>query len=238
MLTKFKITNGWKDLFKKEFEKDYIKDLENFLFNEKQQSKEIYPQEVNIFNAYKLCSLDEIKVVVIGQDPYPSEGFANGLSFSVSNGIRTPASLKNIFKEIERDLGHPVPSTGNLEPWAKQGVLLLNTVLTVVKKTRNAHAGKGWEKFTTATIEAINQLDHPVVFLAWGASAHEICEQVDESKHCVIRTSHPSNMGGACRRSGVTKLGKPYSAFVKSSCFSTSNNLLTVNKLNPIDWSL
>ncbi|MEF1300414.1 uracil-DNA glycosylase [Vibrio owensii] len=229
---------GWSPLIEREFSKPYMAELSSFLQEEADNGAKIWPANSDIFKAYELTDLEQTRVVVVGQDPYPTPGFAHGLSFSVNDGVRIPASLKNIFTELQRDLGVTPPASGNLKAWSRQGVLMLNTILTVVERQPKAHQNIGWETFTTATIEEINNLEHGVVFLAWGGPAHEVCELVDESKHKVIRTSHPSNMGGACKRSGVTKLGKPYQAFVSSGCFSQANDWLLANGREALTWKL
>ncbi|EPR7484135.1 uracil-DNA glycosylase [Vibrio alginolyticus] len=229
---------GWTPLIEREFSKSYMTELSTHIQRDVENNVKIWPVESDVFKAYQLTDLEQTRIVVLGQDPYPTPGFAHGLSFSVNDGVRIPASLKNIFTELERDLGVTPPASGNLEAWARQGVLLLNTILTVVERQPKSHQRFGWERFTAATIEEINKLDHGVVFLAWGGHAHEVCELVDETKHKVIRTSHPSNMRGACKRSGITKSGKPYQAFVSSGCFSQANDWLVANGHDALSWKI
>jgi uracil-DNA glycosylase len=183
----------------------------------------VYPPREDLFNAFRHCSYDDARVLVLGQDPYHGAGQAHGLSFSVRDGVRKPPSLRNIFKELEADLGVPMPSTGDLTPWADQGVLLLNAVLTVREAEAGSHAGKGWEEFTDAAIEALNDKDDRVVFVLWGAYARKKARLVTAPHHTVIESAHPS----------------PLSAkkFFGTRPFSTVNKALTDAGLAEIDWS-
>ena len=187
----FKITKNWYELLKDEFEKPYFKKLQEFL-TEEYNTKTIYPLAENIFNALNYCKYEDISVVLIGQDPYHQPGQAHGLCFSVQDGTALPPSLKNIFKEIHDDLGVNPLSSGNLIRWAKQGVLLLNTVLTVRRDEPNSHKGKGWENFTTKIIELVNKKTSPVVLLLWGGNAKAFEGLIDKNKHYVLKAAHPS----------------------------------------------
>ena len=188
----------------------------------------IYPPPQDIFSAFNLCTLEKVKVVIVGQDPYHGIGQGHGLAFSVRKDVPNPPSLRNIFKEAMSDVGIDDPkNTGNLEGWAKQGVLLLNTVLTVRRGEANSHAKWGWEQFTDEVIKTINEKNESFVFLLWGSPAHKKAKKVDESKHTVIRTSHPSPLG-------ATKTASP---FLSSKCFSRANKALIAYGKEPIDWN-
>lgn len=221
-----KIEKSWKNRLEKEIAQPYVADLKYFLNEEKKTGKIIYPAEENIFQAFLHTPFDAVKVVIVGQDPYHGEGQAHGLSFSVQNGVKIPPSLKNIFKELQADLQIPIPETGNLSSWAKQGVFLLNATLTVRQGEPKSHFGKGWEKFTDAVIESIAQKDMPVVFLLWGKSAQEKGEKVLTIKqhHLVLTAAHPS----------------PYSAtgFLGCRHFSKANTFLEKTGQTPIDWRI
>ena len=194
---------------------------------EERRVQEIYPPTHQVFAALNLCPLDQVKVVIVGQDPYHGPGQGHGLAFSVQHGVKLPPSLVNIFKEAHADVGTPFPpSHGNLAAWARQGVLLLNTVLTVRRGQANSHAGHGWETFTDVIIEILNEQKEDLVFLLWGKPAQRKASAVDESKHFVIRTSHPSPLG-------ATKTNEP---FIGSRCFSKANKLLEQSNRSPIDW--
>jgi uracil-DNA glycosylase len=218
------IAEDWKETLQEEFEKDYFKELT--LFVEKEYKKAIcFPAKATIFNAFEVCSFSETKVVILGQDPYHGEGQAHGLSFSVPDGIKIPPSLRNIFKELASDLGISTPSQGDLTPWAKQGVLLLNATLTVRKSTPGSHQKQGWEEFTDSVIQTISDKKESVVFILWGKFAEQKAILIDESKHCIITSSHPS----------------PFSAhrgFLGSKPFSKTNEYLSENGLKTIDWQL
>ena len=221
----------WRAHFEQEFSQDYMVNLRAFLKNEIQGGQVVYPPKGQWFNAFLYTPFNQIKVVIVGQDPYHGEGQAHGLSFSVPDGIKVPPSLRNIYKELNRDLGMPIPASGNLEAWAKQGVLLLNASLTVRAGEANSHSKQGWLRFTNSCIDYINQHQSGVVFLAWGRFAHDVCAQVDTSKHCVIKTSHPSPLG-------ATKQGRDFTAFLGSGCFSLANQYLTRFGKTPINWHL
>lgn len=217
-----KIEQSWKEVLNEEFNQEYFLKLASFVKDE-YKSKRIFPPADKIFNAFNLCSFNDVKVVIIGQDPYHGEGQANGLSFSVNDGIRIPPSLINIYKELKSDLGINPPNSGNLERWSKQGVLLLNATLTVQKSTPNSHQGKGWEKFTDAVIKQISDRKENVVFILWGAYAKKKGEVINRNKHFVIESPHPS----------------PFSAdrgFFGSKPFSKTNSYLTKNNLKAINW--
>lgn len=222
---------GWKAHFEHELSQDYMVQLRAFLKAEIQNGAVVYPPKAQWFNAFLYTPFDNIKVVIVGQDPYHGEGQAHGLSFSVPDGVRIPPSLQNIYKELNRDLGVKIPTSGNLQAWAKQGVLLLNASLTVRATEANSHSKQGWLQFTNACIQYINEHKAGVVFLAWGRFAHNVCSVVDTTKHCVIKTSHPSPLG-------ATKSGKHFTAFLGSGCFSLANEYLTTHNRQPIDWSL
>ena len=186
-----KIADSWKTILKGEFEKPYFKNLTDFV-NKEYQHGACYPNVNQIFSAFDHCSFDNLKVVIIGQDPYHGKGQANGLCFSVNDGISHPPSLTNIFKELETDEGLPIPSSGNLERWADQGVLLLNATLTVRAHEAGSHQNKGWEKFTDAVIDIISVEKKDVVFLLWGGFAKKKGSKIDKKKHCVLTSGHPS----------------------------------------------
>jgi len=225
------LDSAWKAHFEHEFAQDYMIKLREFLKTEKQNGQVIYPPSDLWFNAFLQAPFEKIKVVIVGQDPYHGEGQAHGLSFSVPDGIKIPPSLRNIYKELNRDLGMTIPAWGNLEAWAKQGVLLLNASLTVRAGDANSHSKQGWLQFTNACIQHINQHKEGVVFLAWGRFAHNVCSVVDTAKHCVIKTSHPSPLG-------ANKTGKDFAAFLGSGCFSLANEYLKAHGKDPIRWEL
>lgn len=215
----------WKTPLLAEFNSPYMAELRAFLIAEKAAGKRIFPKGSEWFRALDLTPLDAVRVVILGQDPYHGEGQAHGLCFSVKPGVRPPPSLINIYKEIECDLGIRPAAHGFLEHWAKQGVLLLNSVLTVEKGLAGSHQGKGWERFTDAVIRLINQRETPVVFMLWGNYAQRKAEFVDASRHLVLKTTHPS----------------PFSAhngFLGCRHFSKANAFLSAKGLLPIDWAL
>jgi uracil-DNA glycosylase len=217
-----KIASSWKQRLASEFEKPYFVELIEFVKNE-YLSGTIYPPGKEIFKAFDSCAFDETKVVIIGQDPYHGPGQANGLCFSVKDGVRVPPSLVNIFKEIHADLGKPIPKSGDLERWANQGVLLLNATLTVKAGTPGSHQNKGWESFTDAVIRKISDEKESVVFLLWGAYAQKKGEIIDRSKHLVLMSAHPS----------------PFSAdrgFFGNKHFSKTNQYLKSKGLKEIEW--
>ena len=185
------IEESWKQRLTPEFEKDYFIRLTDFVRAE-YRSTTIYPPGKLIFNAFNLCPFDKTKVVIIGQDPYHGPGQAHGLCFSVNDGIAFPPSLQNIYKELQSDLGCSIPNNGYLEKWAKQGVLMLNTVLTVRAHQANSHQNKGWEQFTDAIIREVNKIDRPVVYLLWGRPAQSKISMLNNPKHLILKAPHPS----------------------------------------------
>ena len=217
-----KITKNLYELLKEEFAKDYFISLQNFLKQE-YSTRIIYPKEENIFNALNYLPFEKIKVVIIGQDPYHGEGQAQGLSFSVPDNFPFPPSLVNIFKEIESDLNIKCKNSGNLIRWAKQGVLLLNTVLTVRQGQANSHKDKGWEKLTSKIIQMVGKKKEPVVFLLWGSFAQSF-EPYIEKQHLVLKAPHPSPLSA-------------YRGFFGCKHFSKCNDFLIKNGEEPIDWS-
>ncbi|MCM3469047.1 uracil-DNA glycosylase [Brevibacillus borstelensis] len=218
------LRNDWAEILADEFEKPYYIQLREFLKTE-YQSQAIYPHMYDIFNALHLTPYREAKVVILGQDPYHGRGQAHGLSFSVKPGVATPPSLQNIYKELQSDLGCTIPQHGYLVNWAKQGVLLLNTVLTVRGGNPNSHKGKGWEIFTDRVIAALNDRETPLVFILWGRHAQEKASFIDTNKHFIISSPHPS----------------PFSAnrgFFGSRPFSRTNQFLRSQGMKEIDWQL
>jgi uracil-DNA glycosylase len=191
---KLKIADSWKNILKNELEKIYFKDLTDFIKLEYDNGP-CFPEKEVIFEAFNFCSLQDLKVVIIGQDPYHDHNQANGLCFSVKDGIKHPPSLKNIFKEIAADLGQEIPQSGNLEKWAKQGVLLLNTTLTVRAHEAGSHQNKGWERFTDTLIAKISEEKENVVFLLWGKFAESKTALIDTKKHLIFTAPHPSPLG-------------------------------------------
>lgn len=219
----FYITKNWYEILKQEFEKDYFKSLQTFLKNE-YATKTIYPQDKNVFNALNQTKYNDVKVVIIGQDPYINPGQAHGLCFSVES-VEAPPSLVNIFKELKDELGCYIPNNGNLTKWAKQGVLLLNSVLTVEKGKSFSHKGKGWETFTNKIIQEVSKKQTPVVFLLWGNGAKSIVKDIDLSKHYVLTCAHPSPLSA-------------YNGFFGCNHFKKCNEILTQTNQTPIDWQI
>ena len=216
-----KITKNWASLLKDEFEKEYFKHLQFFL-EEEYSTRTIYPEMENIFNALNVTKYEDVKVVIIGQDPYHEPNQAHGLAFSVQDGVEIPPSLVNIYKEIESDLGIKCQNTGNLLPWAKQGVLLLNTSLTVRRGQANSHRGKGWEIFTNEIIKLLSKREKPVVFLLWGSNAQAFAPQIADH-HLILKAPHPSPLSA-------------YRGFLGCKHFSKTNNFLISQNQTPIDW--
>ena len=216
------IGNDWDILLKEEYQQEYFKKLLDFV-NEEYKHKTIYPKKNEVFNAFRYTSFDNVKVVILGQDPYHGPNQAEGLSFSVSNEVLKPPSLQNIFKELEKDLEIPFPKSNSLKPWAKQGVLLLNAVLTVEEHKPTSHKDKGWETFTDDVIKIINKKDKPVVFILWGAYARNKKSLITNPKHLIIESAHPSPFSA-------------YNGFFGSKPFSKTNEFLKKNKLKEIDW--
>ena len=219
----FKIKKDWYELLKDEFEKPYYKNLTSFLEKEYAE-KIIYPKPENVFNALNYCSIESIKVVIIGQDPYHEPNQAHGLCFSVEQGVNYPPSLKNIFKELKAEMNVTI-ETGNLTSWAKQGVLLLNTVLTVEKSKANSHKGKGWEIFTTRIIQEINKINRPIVFILWGASAQSFTKYLDNPNFLILKSVHPSPLSA-------------YNGFFGNNHFIKTNQFLSQHNIAPIDFNL
>lgn len=217
------IGNDWDSLLEEEFKKDYYLSLREFLKTE-YFSRKIYPPMNDIFNALKYTSYDDARVVILGQDPYHGEGQAHGLCFSVKRGIPFPPSLKNIFKELNDSLGIAIPDCGELVGWAKQGVLLLNTTLTVREGAPQSHKGKGWETLTDKIIELMNEKERPVVFMLWGGNARAKKSLITNKRHLVLECAHPSPLSA-------------YAGFFGSNHFAKANDyLISVNE-KPIDWS-
>ena len=217
-----KIEESWKEALTDEFEKDYFSDLTNFIKNEYKTQK-IYPPAKLIFNAFDQCPFDKLKVVILGQDPYHGPGQAHGLCFSVNDGIDFPPSLRNIFKELKNDLGKEIPLTGNLTNWAKQGVLLLNATLTVMANQAGSHQNKGWEQFTDAVIQKINEQKQHVVFILWGNYAISKSKFIDQNKHLVLSSVHPSPLSAS-------------RGFFGNRHFSITNEFLLKNGMEAVNW--
>lgn len=218
------IKNSWKDILIEEFEKPYFKKLELYLETEFKEQI-IYPQKENIFNAFNSTDFNDVKVLLLGQDPYHGEGQAHGLSFSVPDGIKLPPSLKNMYKELYSDLNIEMSKNGNLTKWTQQGIMLLNAVLTVRQASAASHKNQGWEKFTDAVIKKLSDRDKPLVFLLWGNYAKKKSTLIDKSKHIVIEGIHPSPLSANA-------------GFFGSKPYSTVNNALKKLNLSEIDWKL
>ncbi|WP_224995660.1 uracil-DNA glycosylase [Cesiribacter sp. SM1] len=217
-----KIAPSWKEKLYNEFEKPYFQSLTEFVRDEYREHK-VFPPPSLIFNAFAHCAFDEVKVVILGQDPYHNPGQANGLAFSVADGVTPPPSLQNIYKEISDELGIPVPSSGNLERWADQGVLLLNATLTVRAHKPGSHQKKGWEEFTDAVIKLLSDEKKELVFMLWGAYAQKKGSVIDETKHLVLKSAHPS----------------PFAAnrgFFGNNHFKKANEYLQQHGKEPIAW--
>ena len=218
------IGNDWDAVLKEENGKEYFMKLQEFLAEER-QTHMVYPPEKDVFNALKYSSLADTKVVIFGQDPYHEPGQAHGMCFSVNKGIAVPPSLINIYKEIETDLGIKQPSHGYLADWAGQGVLLLNTVLTVRRGEANSHRGKGWETFTDRVTEALNEREKPMVFILWGANAREKAKLITNKEHMIITGAHPSPLSA-------------WKGFFGGRYFSKANRFLKITGQTPINWEL
>ena len=218
------IGNEWDSVLEEEFKKDYFLKIKEFT-DEEYKTKTIYPPKEQIFNAFKYCSINNVKVVILGQDPYHEEGQAHGLAFSTPAGHPIPRSLKNIVKEIKEEYNYPIPDSGQLTPWAKQGVFLLNTVLTVEEGKANSHSDCGWQIFTDNVIKILNNEDHPIVFMLWGKQAEKKKELITNPNHLILISSHPS----------------PFSArrgFLGCNHFKLANEFLKENGLDEIDWQI
>lgn len=216
------IEESWKQILSAEFEKDYFRQLTDFVRNE-YRSTTVYPPGKLIFNAFNLCPFEQVKVVIIGQDPYYGPGQAHGLCFSVNDNVPFPPSLRNIFKEIQDDLGKPIPESGNLTRWAKQGVLLLNATLTVRAHQAGSHQRRGWEEFTDAAIRALAEQREHLVFILWGAYAQKKGAFIDRSRHLVLTSVHPSPLSA-------------HNGFFGNRHFSRANEYLQQHGQTPIEW--
>lgn len=217
---------GWLKVLEPEFEKQYMKDLKAFLLQEKEAGFTIFPKNADIFNAFNYTPFDKVEVVILGQDPYHGEGQAHGLSFSVKKGVVAPPSLKNIYKELETDIeGFTTPNHGQLTQWAEEGVLLLNASLTVRAHQAGSHQGKGWEEFTDQAIRQLSEQKTGLVFLLWGKFAQNKSVLIDETKHTVIKSAHPSPFSA-------------YTGFFGSRPFSKTNAALIASGKKPINWQI
>lgn len=217
-----RIEESWRQVLQPEFEKPYFELLTTFV-RQQYQTRRCFPPARLIFNAFDSCPFEQVRVVIIGQDPYHEEGQAHGLCFSVNEGVAIPPSLVNIYNEIHRDLGKPIPTSGNLQRWAAQGVLLLNATLTVEAHRPGSHQGKGWEELTDAAIDALNRRREHLVFMLWGSYAQRKGQLIDRRKHLVLETSHPSPLS-------------VYRGFAGCGHFSKANAYLVENGQHPIDW--
>ena len=222
---RIKLEPSWKNALREEFDKPYMAQLREFLRQEHAAGKQIYPPGPLIFNALNLTPLDQVKVVILGQDPYHGPGQAHGLCFSVQPGIATPPSLANIYKELKRDLNIDIPAHGCLQSWAEQGVLLLNTTMTVERANAASHAKKGWEHFTDRVIQVVSEHQPNTVFLLWGAHAQSKQKLIDATKHLVLTSVHPSPLSA-------------YRGFIGNGHFSRTNKFLEQHGLQGIDWRL
>ena len=218
------LNNDWDKILSEEFDKPYYQELRHFL-DQEYATHTVFPLPKDIYNALRYTTYQDCKVVILGQDPYHEKGQAHGLSFSVNKGIAIPPSLENIYKELHDDLGCKIPHHGNLEKWARQGVLLLNAVLTVREHQANSHRGKGWEILTDTIIKKINEKDSPVVYILWGANARRKKEFITNPKHYIIESVHPSPLSA-------------YNGFFGSRPFSKANRFLIEHGETPIDWEI
>ncbi len=216
---------GWKEALAAEFNQPYMQQLRAFLLEQKTAGKQVYPPGPLIFNALNSTPLDDVKVVIIGQDPYHGPGQAHGLCFSVPAGVPVPPSLQNIFKELQRDLSLPIPRHGCLQGWAEQGVLLLNAVLTVEHSQAGSHANRGWERFTSRIIDVLNERREHLVFMLWGSYAQKKGQQIDPERHLVLKSVHPSPLSA-------------HRGFIGNGHFSLANDYLRQKGRTPIDWQL
>jgi uracil-DNA glycosylase len=217
--------SSWVEELKQQYESPYMTEIQNFIKSERVLGKSIYPAESDVFNAFKYTPLDQVKVVILGQDPYHGEGQAHGLAFSVKKGVPVPPSLRNIYKELQSDLGIFPPPHGNLENWARQGVLLLNTVLTVEGGKAGSHHNRGWEQFTDSVIDVLNEKKENLVFILWGSPAQKKARKVDPKKHHLIVSVHPSPLSA-------------HRGFFGTRPFSKTNDFLVSKQIKPIDWNL
>ena len=212
----------WNEILAEEMQKDYYQELQAFVQKRRAEVR-VFPDEKNVFNALELTPFESVKVVILGQDPYHGFGQAHGLSFSVQKGIPLPPSLKNIYKELQEDIGGNLPTEGDLSHWAKQGVLLLNTVLTVEEGNANSHKGRGWERLTNRLIESLNELKHPVIFILWGKPAQDKEKLITNPNHVLLKAPHPSPLSA-------------YRGFFGSKPFSRVNDILIQQGQSPIRW--
>jgi uracil-DNA glycosylase len=217
--------SSWESELKSQYESPYMRELQSFLKAERAKGKVIYPMESEVFNAFIYTPLDKVKVVILGQDPYHGAGQAHGLAFSVKKGVAIPPSLRNIYKELQNDLGIIPPQHGYLESWARQGVLLLNNVLTVEEGKAASHHNKGWEQFTDSVIDVLNQKKEHLVFILWGSPAQKKARKVDGSRHHLITSVHPSPLSA-------------HRGFFGTKPFSKTNDYLVSQNISPIDWTL
>ena len=213
----------WNEILAEEMQKDYYQELQTFVQKRRAEVR-VFPEEKNVFNALELTPFESVKVVILGQDPYHGFGQAHGLSFSVQKEIPLPPSLKNIYKELQEDIGGELPTEGDLSHWAKQGVLLLNTVLTVEEGNANSHKGMGWEKLTNRLIESLNELTHPVIFILWGKPAQDKEKLITNPNHVILKAPHPSPLSA-------------YRGFFGSKPFSRVNDILIQQGQTPIRWT-
>lgn len=223
--SKIKLPDDWRSLLQDEFSKPYLDHLRSFLIAEKKAGKVVYPPTSEIFNAFNITSIENVKVVILGQDPYHGPNQAHGLSFSVKGGIKLPPSLQNIFKELSSDIGCPIPPHGDLSAWAHQGVLMLNSVLTVEANLAASHQGKGWEQFTDFVIQKLQQIKPHLVFVLWGKFAQSKALLIDSEKHLILKAAHPSPFSA-------------YQGFFGCKHFTKTNEFLHSHHLTPIDWEL
>ena len=212
----------WNEILAEEMQKDYYQELQAFVQKRRAEVR-VFPDENNVFNALELTPFESVKVVILGQDPYHGFGQAHGLSFSVKKGTPLPPSLKNIYKELQEDIGGDLPTEGDLSHWAKQGVLLLNTVLTVEEGNANSHKGMGWERLTNRLIESLNELNHPVIFILWGKPAQDKEKLITNPSHVILKAPHPSPLSA-------------YRGFFGSKPFSKVNEMLIQQEQTPIRW--
>ena len=212
----------WNEILAEEMQKDYYQELQDFVQKRRAEVR-VFPEAKNVFNALELTPFESVKVVILGQDPYHGFGQAHGLSFSVQKGIPLPPSLKNIYKELQEDIGGELPTEGDLSHWAKQGVLLLNTVLTVEEGNANSHKGMGWERLTNRLIESLNELNHPVIFILWGKPAQDKEKLITNPSHVILKAPHPSPLSA-------------YRGFFGSKPFSKVNEILIQQGQTPIRW--
>lgn len=225
MSDQIQLESSWKAVLNNEFNQDYFKQIKQFILQEKAKGKEVFPPGKLMFNAFNLTPFNQVKVVIIGQDPYHGLGQAHGLSFSVPTGIKIPPSLQNIYKEIQSDLGLSIPNHGNLESWAKRGVLMLNAVLSVNSGEPASHKAAGWENFTNAVIYYLSQQRSNLVFMLWGRFAQEKELLIDAHKHLILKAAHPSPFSA-------------YQGFMGCKHFSKANEFLKLKGIEPIDWSI